>query len=279
MNPDKTVLPSTSLVLLGVHLDTVSQEMRIDPTRLTEIINLLDGWATKRRCTKRQLQSLIVKLHFICNVCRPGQTFLRCMIDVLCKVHQPSHHFRLNRAFHNDLLWWRTFLLSWNGSRFNYDDQWISSSHLDLYTDACQSGFGAYFAGNWLYESFKEHDIPHSRSITFKELYAIVVAVHTWSPVLTCCNILFQCNNLSVVHILSSGTSKGRHIMTLLRFLFFTCAHYNIMLHAIHIDGVDNHWVDALSRFQVDKFLASYPPASRQPTHVQALPLATALFH
>ena len=164
--------------------------------------------------------------------------------------------------------WYITFLPSWNGSSFFYDDQWISSSHLDLYTDACQSGFGTYFAGNWLYGSFKEHDVPHSRSITFKELYPIAVAVHTWSPVLACRNILFHCDNLSVVHMLSSGTSKCRHIMTLLRFLFFTCAHYNIMLRAMHIDGVDNHWADALSRFQVDKFLASCPLASHQPTHV-----------
>ena len=272
-NPAKTVLPTTSLVLLGVELDTVSQEIRIDPARLTEITYLLEHWSTKRRCTKRQLQSLIGKLHFICNVCRPGRTFLRRMINVLCKVQHPTHHPHLNRAFHNDLLWWRIFLPSWNGCSFFYDDKSLSSSHLELYTDARHFGFRAYFSGDWLYGSFQEHNIPLSRSITFKELYAIAVALHTWCDALACRNILFHCDNLSVVNILSSGTSKCRHIMTLLRFLFFTCAHYNIMLCAIHIHGVDNHWGDSLSRFQVDKFLASCPKASRQPTPVTALHL------
>ena len=272
-NPDKTVLPSTSLVLLGIQLDTITQELRIDHSRLTEIMDLLEHWSTKRRCTKRQLQSLIGKLHFVCHACRPGRIFLRRMIDVLCKVPHPTHHIRLNRAFHNDLLWWKVFLPSWNGCSFFYDADWISSSHLELYTDASHADFGAYFSGQWLYGSFNEHDISLSRSIAFKELYAIAIAVHTWSSELASRNILFHCNNSSVVHALSNGTSRCRHIMTLLRFLFFTCAHHNIMLRATHINGVDNHWADALSRFQVDKFLAAYPMASRQPTPALALNL------
>lgn len=63
---------------------------------------------------------------------------------------------------------------------------------LELYTDACASGFGAYFSGNWLYGLFADHDIPNSRSITFKELYVIAAAVHTWSDSLACPNILFK---------------------------------------------------------------------------------------
>lgn len=34
-------------------------------------------------------------------------------------------------------------------------------SHFDLYTDACQSGYGAYFAGDRLYGSFPDHDGPN----------------------------------------------------------------------------------------------------------------------
>ena len=43
-------------MLLGIELDTVSQELRIDPTRLAEIIDLLDAWSTKQHYTERQLQ-------------------------------------------------------------------------------------------------------------------------------------------------------------------------------------------------------------------------------
>ena len=83
------------------------------------------------------------------------------------------------------------------------------------------------------------HDVPLSRSITFKDLFAITAAVNTWAASLACRNILSHCDNLSIVHILSSGIRKCRHIITLLRFLFYICAHHNIV--AIHIDGFDNH--------------------------------------
>jgi len=47
------------------------------------------------------------------------------------------------------------------------------------------------------------------------------------------------------------------------------------MLRAIHINSVDNNWADALSRSQVDKFLASCPMASRHPTSRDVTPLST----
>lgn len=134
---------------------------------------------TLRHYTKRQIQSLVAKLTFICTVCSPGRTLLCRMLDVLCKAQHPAHHLRLNHAFHKDLLWWRIFLPSWNCCSFFYEDKWTPSSNLDLYTDACQFGFGAYFAGDWRYGSFADHDVPLSSSITFKELFSITAAVNT----------------------------------------------------------------------------------------------------
>jgi hypothetical protein len=37
------------------------------------------------------------------------------MIDLLCMAHQPHHFVCLNSAFRSDLLWWKTFVESWNG--------------------------------------------------------------------------------------------------------------------------------------------------------------------
>ena len=93
-------------MLLSIELDTVSQERRIDPTRVAEIINLLEAWSTKQHCTKRQLQSLIGKLNFIHIVWRPGKTSLRRMLNVLRRAHHTTHHPRLNQVFHRDLLGW-----------------------------------------------------------------------------------------------------------------------------------------------------------------------------
>lgn len=268
VNPAKTVKPTTNLILLGINLDTQKQEASIDSTRLSDTLTLLTMWYTRKHCKKRQLQSLIGKLHFICKVCRSGRSFLRRMIDLLSTASNPNHHIRLTVAFRKDINWWLTFLPTWNGCTFFFNDQWTLSSTLELYSDACKNSFGAYFSGDWLLGSFNDHGIPISRSITFKELYAITAAVNTWATHLAGYNILFHCDNMSVVNILSTGTSKCQHIMSLVRYLFYVCAKHNIMLRAVHIPGVQNSWADALSRLQVDKFLSSCPHASPQPTPV-----------
>lgn len=272
-NPEKTVRPNTNLILLGIELDSIAQESRIDQARLTETLHMLDKWSSRKHCTKRQLQSLIGKLQFICSVCRPGRTFLRRMIDLLTKVTHPSHRIRLTVAFRKDIHWWQTFLTSWNGRSFFHEDEWLSSSSLELFTDASHEAFGAYFAGEWFSCWFTDHGIPLSRSITFKELYAITAAVSTWAPSLASRNVLFHCDNQSVVHILSSGTSRCTHIMSMLRYLFYVCASHNILLRAVHIPGVTNCFADCLSRLQVTKFHRLCPTASKHPTFVPRVPL------
>ena len=275
VNPDKTVQPSTTLTLLGIELDTLQQEARIDLERLRETSAMLDDWVTRKTCTKRQLQSLVGKLNFICSVCRPGRTFLRRMISLLCTVRHATHHIRLTAAFRRDVAWWRAFLPSWNGCSFFYNDIWSDSRSLELYTDASKNGFGAYFAGEWISASFASHRVPASRSIAFKELYAIAAAVTAWAPDLASKNILFHCDNMAVVEILGSGTSKCANIMTLVRYLFYVCAANNILLRTVHISGVDNGLADCLSRFQVDKFHSLAPRASRHRTFVPRLDLST----
>ena len=208
-NPAKTVLPTTNLILLGIELDSLAQEARINQTRLAEVLHMLDKWSSRKHCTKRQLQSLIGKLHFISSVCRPGRTFVRRMIDLLSKASHPSNRIRLTVAFRKDIHWWQTFLTSWNGCSFFYQDTWLPNSSLELFTDASHAAFGAYFAGEWFSCSFSAHRIPLSRSITFKELYAITAAVSPWAPSLASQNVMFHCDNQSVVHILSSGTNPS----------------------------------------------------------------------
>ena len=250
-NPAKTVAPRTTLELLGIELDSVSQEARISQTRLDETLNLLRMWQTKASCTQRQLQSLIGKLSFICLVCRPGRTFLHRMIELLSKGSHPSHHIRLTKRFFKDIEWWLPFLSVWNGRSWFCDDQWLSNACLHLFTDACAESFGALFGTAWLCATFHDVGIPSRRSITYKELYAITMAMTVWAPSLASQSLLFHYDNQSVVRILTSGSSKCRHIMSLVRYLFFIRAKFNIILRAAQIPGILNSASDALSRLQV----------------------------
>ena len=118
-------------------------------------------------------------------------------------------------------------------------DKWTTSTHSWIFTLTHASLVSVPLTQATGSRVLRGQDVPLSRSITFKDLFAITVAINTWTASLAFRNILFHCANLSVVHILSSGTRKCKHIITLLRFLFYICAHHDIL--TIHIDGFDNH--------------------------------------
>ena len=133
---------------------------------------------------------------------------------------------------------------------------------------ACAKSFGALFGPTWFCALFDDVYILNRRSITFKELYAITMALTVWAPFLTSQSILFHCDNQAVVRILTSSSSKCRHIMSLVRYLFYTCAKFNIALKAVQIPGILNSASDALSRLQVQRFRQLVPDADLAPTPV-----------
>lgn len=273
VNPSKTIQPCTNLELLGIELDSVEQVARISDARRQEILELLLTWRSRSTCTKRELQSLIGKLNFVCYICRPGRTFLRRLIDLTSSVKFNTHHIRLTARFFKDIDWWIAVLHDWSGQSFFYDEQWLTNDCLHLYTDACKTSFGGLFGTSWFCESFQTVGIPLRRSITFKELFAITMSVTVWSTYLSTKRIIFHCDNLAVVNIISSGSSKCRHIMSLMRYLYYICCQYNIVIKAVHIPGIENSPADALSRLQVDRFRELVPHATLSPTPVYPLNL------
>ena len=60
--------------------------------------------------------------------------------------------------------------------------------------------------------------------IAWKELFAIVMAVHTWGSLWQRQKILFHCNNQAVISIWESGTTRAKNIMALVRLLYYRTA-------------------------------------------------------
>ncbi|MES9882579.1 MAG: hypothetical protein ABW185_17050 [Sedimenticola sp.] len=128
-------------------------------------------------------------------------------------------------------------------------------------------GFGAYFNKHWTYAawpgSWHEHGL--TKDITMLELFPILVALHIWGEELRNKKIIFNCDNIAVVHILNSMTSKSESVMILVRRLAIVCFQYNVVLKAKHVKGYTNSLCDALSRLQLDKFRTLAPEADAEP--------------
>ena len=89
-NPEKTFQPNKNFILLGIELDSIAQESRIDQACQTETLHMFNIWSSRKHCTKQQLQYLIGKVQFISSVCRLGRTFHHT-INLLTKATHPSH--------------------------------------------------------------------------------------------------------------------------------------------------------------------------------------------
>ena len=98
-------------------------------------------------------------------------------------------------------------------------------------------------------------------SISFLELFPIVLALRLWGSMLQNTRVVFWTDNQAVVAIMYRQTSRCPKIMKLVRTLVIRCLGLNILFKARHVPGIDNGIADALSRFQMTRFRQLAPGA------------------
>ena len=265
--PEKIVGPTTTLVYLGIEIDAENMLLRLPEDKLKPLLSLLQEWHTKKKCTKRELLSLIGKLSFASKIIPSGRTFLRRLIDLAKSVSKLHHHLSLNLDAQKDIEWWQMFLPSWNGKCKILDPESTVAADINPFTDASGSlGFGIYFDGKWVSCAWPVH--LKDFSIQWKELFPIYISCFIWAKSLAVKRILFHCDNASVVNICSTQSSKCPCLANLLRRMFFIAANNQFTINVTHIPGLDNSIADCLSRLQVTKFRQLVPHADQLQTEI-----------
>ncbi len=245
INWNKVEGPAQQLTFLGVLIDTSAMTLSLPPTKVTELQNVLELFASRKRASKRQLQSLAGSLNWACQVIHNGRTFLRRVIDLQASLKQPSHKVRLTDDFHGDLNWWRQFLSVFNGTRRILDKRPVMS----MTTDACLTGGGGVFSGDYFYVNW-DLDMPSVSCwhINYKEVMAIMWAVFRWAPLLRDKRLVIYTDNITAKAVLNKGTTRFAQLMPFLRALNFLGGIYNFKLTARYIPGHHNYVADACSR-------------------------------
>ena len=266
INNKKLVPPTTSMICLGILVDSQARTMSVPPEKLASIVTMCQQWKNKKSCTKRQLQSLLGSLLFISKCVRPARIFLNRMLAFLrCMGVQKIA--TLTSEFFRDLNWFCTFLKQFNGVVF-YDPRPIQA---ELHLDACLTGMGGVFE-NQCYalpipRDFRQYSIVHL------EMLNIVVALKVWATQWSNKKLRIKCDNMAVVEVLTSGKTKDNILATCARNVWLLSAIFNISIHIEHIPGKQNVIADLLSRYQFDTkswdLLNTYVPNVLWiPTHI-----------
>lgn len=241
----KVVGPTQKLVFLGVELDTLRCEMALPLDKLTDLVQVVAQFRTRRRANKHQLQQLAGKLNWACRVVYGGRTFLRRILDMLNALQSSTAKARLSAEFQADIHWWHSFLPHFNG-RCAFLRQLPTT---DVQTDACQLAAGAYFRGDWLYHHFAldAPELAHLH-INYKEVLAQIFAAFRWAPCWVNQHVIIHCDNEAAVYIINKGSTSHPLLMCYLRQLFWLSAIYNFRFTARYIPGKHNVIADAVSR-------------------------------
>ena len=216
---EKVVPPSIQITFLGIVIDTNATTASISNERKSLMLEESQLFVQHKKCTKRELLSLIGKLSFAWKVVPADRIFLRHLIDLSTTVKYLHHHIRITREAQL-LIWWQDFLPSWSGSSLILDTHWTPSSEMNLYTDVSGSeGWGALWSWRWLQASWSLAQAV--QSILWKELFAIVNSVNTWRHQWAKQKILFHCDNKAVVDIWCEGSTRDPGTMALVCLLYF----------------------------------------------------------
>lgn len=267
---EKTEGPQTVICFLGLEIDSEQMVIRIPLPKVHEIIQRIQDILSKEKVTLRTMQSLIGVLNFACRAIVPGRPFCRRLINSICGLTRPFHHLRISKGMKQDLQLWLTFFQDFNGISVFHDRYWLSNEDAQLFTDSAAGvglGFGAYFNGKWTYAAWPESwfDLGITDDITVLELFPLLVAVHIWGEKLRNKKICFRCDNIAVVHIVNTMTSKSDRVMVILRAFTLLCLKLNVIVRSAHVSGVFNNLADALSRLQIQKFRKLAPEAEPMP--------------
>lgn len=256
---DKLEGPSSRLTFLGIEIDTEAGVLRLPEDKLVRLRGLLSQWHQRRSCRRRQLESLVGSLHHACCVVRPGRAFLRRVIDLLRipGASRSHHHVRLNKQFRADLAWWQTFAAHWNGIAIF---PIITEPTIEVTSDASgRWGCGAWSSSSWLQMEWPPGAREHS--ISFKELFAGLVATAVWGRRWKNCRVRWRCDNQPVVYAVNRRSCRDEQMMKLIRCLFFFEAWFGFEIIAEYLPGRENILADDLSRNRRFAFLSK----ARQP--------------
>jgi hypothetical protein len=279
IKPEKRLGPATTMMYLGIELDSVAMQARLSDERLQRTLVAVRRMAVRERASVREVQSLLGVLNFVCRVVPAGRSFLSRMIAALrSAVARRLPMVVLESAFKLDLRWWMRFLAVFNGVSLFLEVGWTDAEVFRVQCDASGSvGGGAVFGREWIFVRWT--DVERGWNIAVLELVILVVACATWGRDWARRRIMFQSDNTAVCAAVTGRRVRHLRLMSWVRELHFVEARYGFSVRVVHIPGKENTLADLISRGRIDRFRTQFCarygmlPAVAPVRHVMPVPV------
>ena len=242
--PNKIDGPSMKLEFLGLELDSKAMEVRLPPSKLEYLTELLRWWTNVSHCTLRDLEELIGFLQFASQVVPTSQPFLRGLYDFSREFNSKFTRRRISKTAHLDIQWWSRFASGWNRVQFIAPNREV----LHIYTDAAGTkGLGGHFGSKWFASRCPHRYQPEH--IQVKEMLAVVHAVLCWGSEFSSKHIVFHVDNDAVFGALNNLTIRSQPTLVLLKLIILLACRLDFSFSSVWLSSSDNVIADAASHF------------------------------
>jgi len=246
INYNKLHPPATSLVFLGVLIDTVTFTLSLPADKLHDLLKQLRAVDRLTDMSKRELQSLNGKLNWAAQVIQGGRPHLRRLIDAANHLAQPSDRTHITDDMKADISFWTDFMPHFNGTSLILDTRDTDPVVLD----ASMTGGGGYFKGQWFYIAWSDWPEAQGKHINCLETITVIPAIYLWAKHWANKRVLLYTDSQAAVSFINKGSARDPLVMSALRILFWFAARFNFKLKAIHYPEKFNTLADAASRVE-----------------------------
>lgn len=237
------------LVYLGIEIDTLGNQLSLDPDKIKTTMDKLNASTIRKRVSRKQVEKLCGSLIWACNVIPCGKVYVNCHFQALRSLKAPNHKMLVPASLQSEWTWWISTLAA---SYTHRRQIWPAArSALPCMTDSCSSGGGMFLPSfglcsyvNWIL------DRPEIASchINVKELAIVEESVALLAPLLPGRHLQFLSDNSSTVHWINRWTSRSPTAVSMLKHIAALATKWNLTVSAVHIPGCKNEIADAISR-------------------------------
>ncbi|KAJ8977521.1 hypothetical protein NQ317_003028 [Molorchus minor] len=236
-------IPNQECTFLGFVYNSMSMTVSLPREKQTRMLTLLRHFSQISECTIREFAK------FIGTLVMDGYTQKIFERQKYLALQQSNNNYdakiRISKNLLNDIAWFiKTIPTAFHHMQ-------ITSFHLELFTDASRSGWGAFCRGKSTYGFWSTSEKEFH--INYLELLALYFGLRCFASDFLNCNILCRVDNTTAVASVNRmGSVRFPTLNKITRRIWRWCEKRNIFLFASYINSKDNIEADVASR-QVDK--------------------------
>ena len=122
---EQTCGPTTSLIFLGLVIDTHDLTVKIPIEKVRQLQALLLNCLRQKKVTLKEIQVLVGALNFFSRAVPSARAFNRRFYDATCGVKQTHHFIRLNTGIREDLEMCGLDSEHWHQMQTNFQQKYL----------------------------------------------------------------------------------------------------------------------------------------------------------